>query len=69
VLMALLPWAARNLTYELGLPHAGGGPVDYRTQYSNTLRNHNSATADVETGPKLIKHRGGETLRKDVDEL
>jgi hypothetical protein len=20
----------------LGLPHAGGGPTDYRTQYSNT---------------------------------
>jgi hypothetical protein len=31
----LLPWAARSLAYGLGLPHAGGGPTDYRTQYSN----------------------------------
>jgi hypothetical protein len=31
----LLPWAARSLTYGLGLPHARGGPEDYRTQYSN----------------------------------
>jgi hypothetical protein len=53
----------------LDLPHAGGGPTDYRTQYSNTPRSHNSATTDVETGPKLIKHRGGETLREDVGEL
>jgi hypothetical protein len=30
---------------------------------------HNSATADVETGPKLIKHRGGEPLCEDVGEL
>jgi hypothetical protein len=65
----LLPWAARSLAYGLGLPHAGGGPTDYRTQYSNTPRSHNSATADVETGPKLIKHRGGETLREDVGKL
>jgi hypothetical protein len=43
--------------------------MDYRTQYSNTPRSHNSATADVETGPKLIKHRGEETLREDVGEL
>ena len=43
-----------------------------RTIEPNTLtppRSHNSATADVETGPKLIKHRGGETLREDVGEL
>jgi hypothetical protein len=65
----LLPWAARSLTYRLGLPHAGGGPMNYKTQYSNTPRSHNSAMTDVETGPKLIKHRGGETLREDVDEL
>jgi hypothetical protein len=67
----LLPWAARSLTYGLGLLHAGGGPADYRTQYSNPPppRSHNSATADVETGPKLIKQRGGETLREDVDDL
>jgi hypothetical protein len=32
-------------------------------------RSHNSATADVETGPKLIKYRGGEPLREDVGEL
>jgi hypothetical protein len=32
-------------------------------------RSHNSATADVETGPKHIKHQGGEPLRKDVSEL
>jgi hypothetical protein len=60
---------ARSLAYGLGLPHEGGGPADYRTQYSNTPRSHNSATADVETGPKLIKHRGGETLREDDDKL
>jgi hypothetical protein len=34
VLAPLLPWAARSLAYGLGLPHAGGGPTDYRTQYS-----------------------------------
>jgi hypothetical protein len=65
----LLPWAARSLAYGLGLPHAGGGPTDYRTQYSNTPCSHNSATADVETGLKFIKHRGGETLHEDIDEL
>jgi hypothetical protein len=32
------------------------------------LHSYNSATADVETGPKLIKHRGGETLHEDVGE-
>jgi hypothetical protein len=40
---------------------------------NNTLtpspRSHNSATADVETGPKFIEHQVGETLREDVDEL
>jgi hypothetical protein len=45
-----------------------------RTIELNTLtppppRSHNLATADVETGPKLIKHRGVETLREDVGEL
>jgi hypothetical protein len=30
---------------------------------------HNSATADVETGSKLIEHWGGETFREDVGEL
>jgi hypothetical protein len=61
---------ARSLDYELGLPHVGGGPADYRTQYSNPPPpGRNSATADVETGLKLIKHRGGETLREDVGEL
>jgi hypothetical protein len=64
-----LPWAARSLAYGLGLPHIGGGPTDYRTQYSNTPRSHNSATADVETVSKLIKYRGGETLREDVSKL
>jgi hypothetical protein len=66
-----LPWAARSLAYGLGLPHAGGGLANYRTQYSNPPppRSHNSATTDVDTGPKLIKHRGGETLREDVGEL
>jgi hypothetical protein len=42
-------------------------------QLSNTpplgTGSHNSATADIETGPKLIKHRGGKTLRGEVDEL
>jgi hypothetical protein len=66
----LFPWAAKSLAYGLGLPHAGGGPADYRTQYCTPpLRSHNSATTDVETGPKLIKYRGGETLREDFDEL
>jgi hypothetical protein len=42
--------------------------IQYNT--SNTSpRSHNSVTADVETGSKLIEHRGGETLREDVDEL
>jgi hypothetical protein len=36
---------------------------------SNTIRSHNSATANVETGSKLIEHRGGEALREDIDEL
>jgi hypothetical protein len=43
-----------------------------RTIEPNTLtppHSHNSDTADVETGPKLIKQRGGETLREDVGEL
>jgi CBS domain-containing protein len=65
----MLPWAIRSLTYGLGLPHAGGGPADYRTQYSNTPHSHNSATTDVETGSKLIKQRGGETLHEGVGEL
>jgi hypothetical protein len=30
---------------------------------------HNSATANVETGPKLIKHQGGETICEHVGEL
>jgi hypothetical protein len=45
---------------------------DYIPYTINTLTppcSHNSATADVETGPKLIKHRGGETLREDVSKL
>jgi hypothetical protein len=32
-------------------------------------RSHNSATANVETGSKLLKHRGRETLREHVGEL
>jgi hypothetical protein len=40
-------------------------------QFSNTPPppSHISATVDVETEPKLIKHRGGESLREDVGEL
>jgi hypothetical protein len=38
-------------------------------QFSNTPRSHNSATVDVETGPKLIKRRGEDPLHEDVDEL
>jgi hypothetical protein len=39
--------------------------------YNNTLTppppcSHNSTTADVETGSKLIEHREGKTLREDV---
>jgi hypothetical protein len=33
----LLPCVARSLAYGLGLPHAGGGPTIYRTQYSTYL--------------------------------
>jgi hypothetical protein len=36
---------------------------------SNTSRSHNSATADAETGSKLIEHRGGDALHEDVGEL
>jgi hypothetical protein len=32
-----LPWAIRSLAYGLSLPHAGGGPTDYRNQYSNRI--------------------------------
>jgi hypothetical protein len=39
------------------------------SQYSNTPRSCNLVTINVETGPKLIKHRGAETLHKDVGEL
>jgi hypothetical protein len=39
------------------------------TIYSNTPCSHNSATADVETGSKLLKHRGRETLHEHVGEL
>jgi hypothetical protein len=63
----LLSWAARSLAYGLELSHAGGCPADQRTQDSNPPP-PNLATADVEIGPKLIKHRG-ETLREDVGEL
>jgi hypothetical protein len=41
-----LLWVARNLAYGLGLPHAGGGPADYRTQYSNTYVVCNRAPLD-----------------------
>jgi hypothetical protein len=43
--------------------------LSYTIQYSNTPHSHNSATADVETGSKLLKHRGRETLREHVGEL
>jgi hypothetical protein len=32
-----LHWAAKSLVYGLGLPHAEGGPADYKTQYSNSI--------------------------------
>jgi hypothetical protein len=32
-------------------------------------RSQNSATADVESGLKLIENRGGETLHEDVSDL
>jgi hypothetical protein len=32
-------------------------------------RSHNLATADIETGPKLIKHQGEEPFREDIYEL
>jgi hypothetical protein len=46
----------------------GGARAQRATMESNTSR-HNSATANVETGSKLIEHRGGKTLREDVDKL
>jgi hypothetical protein len=48
-------------------PCTGLNLIQHNT--SNTLRSHNSATADVETGSKLIEHRGGEALREDFGEL
>jgi hypothetical protein len=38
--------------------------VLFLTNTSNTPRSHNSATADVETGSKLIEHRGGRPFVK-----
>jgi hypothetical protein len=60
-------WAGTNT-------HTEGGPTTPMTnilQFSNPppAHSHNSANADVKTGPKLIKHRGGESLREDVGEL
>jgi hypothetical protein len=48
-------------------PCTGLNLIQHNT--SNTPRNHNSATADVETGSKLFEHRGGEALHEDVGEL
>jgi hypothetical protein len=36
---------------------------------SNTPLSHNTAIANIETGPKHIEHQGGETLCEDVGEL
>jgi hypothetical protein len=49
----------------------GSSPHNGKSYY-NILTppyNHNSATADVETGSKLIEHQGGKAIREDVDEL
>jgi hypothetical protein len=37
--------------------------------FNTSPRSHNSTTADVETGSKLIEHRGGEAIREDIGEL
>jgi hypothetical protein len=47
-------------------PCTGLNLIQHNT--SNTPR-HNSAIADVETGSKLIEHRGGEALHEDAGEL
>jgi hypothetical protein len=49
----LLPWAARSLAYELGLPHAEGGSTDYRTQYSN--RNHRNKCVFEGANPDMVE--------------
>jgi hypothetical protein len=61
----LVPWSPRQPLWAGSNTHAGL----ILLQYSNTPRSHNSATADVETKPKLIKYHGGESLREDVGEL
>jgi hypothetical protein len=68
-----VPWPSRQPICPEPNTHAGGGPT---TSTTNTITilypsppSHNSATADVETGPKLIKHREGEPLHEDVGEL
>jgi hypothetical protein len=41
----------------------------YRPKPNTSNPPYNSVTTDVETGSKVIEHRGGETLREDVNEL
>jgi hypothetical protein len=62
----------RTILCGLGCTYAEDSPTSYihlnliQHNTSNTPRDHNSATADVETGSKLIEHRVGEALREDV---
>src|SRR5438105_15379970 len=66
---AALPWA--HLRWAgLYIRRRQPKPVHMYTKLLLTPpRSHNLATANVETGSKLIEHRGGEALREDVGEL
>jgi hypothetical protein len=65
----------RTILYGLGCTYVEDSPtpctslnlIQHNT--SNTPHSHNSVTADVETGSKLIEHRGGKAIREDVGEL
>jgi hypothetical protein len=48
-------------------PYTGLNLIQYNT--SNSPGSHNSTTANIEIGSKLIEHREGEVIREDVGEL
>jgi hypothetical protein len=60
----LLPWAARSLAYGLGLPHAGGDPTDYRTQYSNKKSTYLAAICQEQ-----LLRQGDSTVEDFFDQL
>jgi hypothetical protein len=47
----------------------GQWSIEPNTLTPSPPHSHNSATIDVETEPKFIKHRGGEILHEDVGEV